>query len=82
MRELSAQRETHKDNIASCYEGNDRDVDTREGERRTARQRNREREGREGGEKEERLEFFFLSLLRASRSIRGLPPLFLCEDTT
>lgn len=32
LQQLSAPRETHRDNIASCHEGAERDVDTREGD--------------------------------------------------
>lgn len=35
------------DNIANCHEGNDRDVDTKEGDKK----RKRERVEREGGRK-------------------------------
>lgn len=39
LQQLSAPRETHRDNIASCHEGAERDADTRKGDKQPSTER-------------------------------------------
>lgn len=81
LRGLSARGETHKDNIASCHEGEEKAMWIQERGRQTAKAE-QETADREEEYSEVRLDsFFFFSPPVPSAGVslrRGLPPLFSC----